>query len=160
MVMKQATKVAFGNQSKVAPTPKIKRNPQTKATVRPASTAFDLVLIGGTNEDNRATQSKQMQWEELANECRAGNQGSHASHPRKSLGHFDKSCGILRIINVMSFQTHNLTFSRQRAMKPQQLQQQHGQRCNDIQLTLTEETRTNQLGNCNGNVDNNAMTFN
>jgi hypothetical protein len=137
--------------------PKIKRNPRTKATVRPASTAFDLVLIGGTNED---TQSKQTQREEFANECRAGNQGSHASHPHKLLGHFDKSCGILRIINMMSFQTHNLTFSRQPAMKPQHLQQQHGQQRNDIQLTLTEETRTNQLVNCNGNVDNNAMTFN
>ena len=35
------------------------------------------------------------------------------------------STGFYALVNMMSFQTHNLLFSRQRAPKPQQLQQQY-----------------------------------
>ena len=56
------------------------------------------------------------------------------------------STGFYGLVNIMSFQTHNLLFSRQRAPKSQQLQQQHGQQRDDRSTDVTEEIHTNQLG--------------
>ena len=56
------------------------------------------------------------------------------------------STGLYALVNMMSFQTHNLLFSKHRAPNPQQLQQQHGQQRDDRSTDATEEIYTNQLG--------------
>ena len=87
--------------------------------------------------------------------CARGSRGSPCIGTRTALkgGHILLAAAVLNstvfyaLVNIiMSFQTHNLLFSRQRAPKPQQLQQQHGQQRDDRSTDVTEEIHTNQLG--------------